>query len=92
MAGEIRKSDFIEDNALDSIRVDLDAMAVSLKQNDERFKSIAKTLKDDINPTLEKTSKGIRKINEAEVNAEKLMREKLKNEKELKNVKRTLKA
>ena len=87
MAGEIRKSDLIEDKALESIRVDLDAMAVSLEKNDETFKSIAKTLKSDINPTLEKTSKGIREINEAELKSEKLIREKLKNEQELKKVK-----
>ena len=60
MAEGIRKDDLIKDGAIDSIRQDLDAMAVSLEKNDEAFKSIAKTLKSDINPALEKTSRSKR--------------------------------
>lgn len=87
MADGIKKSDLIEGNAIDDIRLDLDEMAVSLEKTDKQFKSIAKTLKSDINPTLDKTSKGIREINEAEIKSEKLLREKLVNEEKLKKVK-----
>ena len=87
MAEGIKKDDLIKDGAIDSIRQDLDAMAVSLDKNDDKFKSIAKTLKSDINPTLEKTSKSIRLINEQEIKSEKLIREKLVNEEKLKKVK-----
>ena len=87
MAEGIKKSDLIEGNAIDDIRSDLDEMAVSLEKTDKQFKSIAKTLKSEINPTLEKTLKGVRKVNEAEIKSEKLLREKLINEEKLKKVK-----
>lgn len=89
MAEGISKSDLIKGEPLDEIRRDLDAMATSLEKVDTQFKDIAKTLKSDINPILDKTSKGLRAINEQDVKSEKLIREKLINEDKLKKVKIT---
>ena len=80
MAEGIVKSDLVKGDPINEIKTDLDAMASSLDKVDEQLKNVAKTMKSDINPTFEKTSKNIREINEQEIKSEKLLREKLINE------------
>jgi len=87
MAEGIKKSDLIGSDILDSIRLDLDAMTVSLEKNDKGYRDLAKTINSQLNPALEKTSKGIREITEAEIKSEKLFNAKIANEKKLIEVK-----
>lgn len=79
----IKKTDIIEDDAIDSIAQDLDAATTKLEKFDGWIVKIAGNISKSLNPILEKTSKAIREINEAEVKAERLLNMKLSNEKKL---------
>ena len=87
MAEGVSKSDLVSGNAIEEIKADIDQLAMSLEKMDDGFRGIAKTLKSEINPVLDKTTKGLRATNEQDIKSEKLIREKLINEEKLKKVK-----
>jgi len=89
MAEGIKKSDLIQGDPINSIRLDLDALTASLEKMDKGFVSMAATLSSKINPLLDKTSKGIKEINQADIASEKLIRDKLLNEDKLAKIKIT---
>lgn len=79
----IKKSDIIQEGAIDEIRKDLDRAAASLSKFDEELKQSAQTISSKLEPSMRKTAKAIREVNKAEIESERLVREKLKNEGEV---------
>lgn len=80
MAEPIKKSDLIQGDPIDAIRQDLEKAAKSLDDFDTTLTEVARTLNSQVSPAIDKTVKGIRQINDAEVASEKLLKQKLDNE------------
>lgn len=83
MSEPIRKSDLIQGDPIDEIRQDLDKTYESLTRFDDKVTQLAKTLKSELAPSLDKTVKGIKQVNEADLQSEKLIKQKLANEQQL---------
>jgi len=81
MSEAINKSDLVKGNPFEEIAKDIDQAVDSLNKFDKAAKDIATTLKNDLNSAQKTTLQGIDKINQAEKQSEKALKEKLNNEK-----------
>lgn len=81
MSEAIKKSDIVQGDPFKEIASDISATLGTLEQFDKALKSIASTMVNDLGKANTKTIQGIEAINQAEIESEKLLQQKLRTQK-----------
>ncbi len=81
MAEQIKKSDIIGDDVLPALRKELESILTVIEKFDDNLKSVAKSFKT-LTDVEKKRLEGINKLNQQQLQAEKLVKEKIKNDRE----------
>jgi hypothetical protein len=79
----VKKSDLVEGNPIDDLAAELARGLKSLEAFDLGLKDIAATMSGEVKKTTTDTLKGIKAVNDAEIQSEKLLRAKIATEKDL---------
>jgi len=81
MSEAIKKSDLIQGSPFEEIGREISATLGILERFDAEVKSIAKTMNGELSTAQKKTVQDINAINQAEIESEKLMQQKLRTQK-----------